>query len=74
MAYAGERYQSGVYGSGGSYAGEAANAVSPVPTNGLSTERAAGAIVLGSLAALIMIRRGFRGVSVSKMSGGLVRG
>jgi hypothetical protein len=74
MAYAGEQYQGGVYGTGGSYAGNAANATTPAPTNGMSTERAAAAIVLGSLAALIMIRRGFRGVSVSKMSGGLVRG
>jgi hypothetical protein len=68
MAYAGE-----AYGSGGQYAGNAANAVSPVPANGLTTERAAGALVLGALAALIMIRRGFRGVSVGRISGGLVK-
>jgi hypothetical protein len=69
MAYAGE-----AYGSGGQYAGNAANAVNPVPANGLTTERAAGALVIGALAALIMIRRGFRGVSVGRISGGLVKG
>jgi len=69
MAYAGENY-----GTGGAYTGQAANAVNPVPGNGLTTPQAAAALVLGSLVGLIMIRRGFRGVSVSKMSGGLVRG
>lgn len=74
MAFAGEQYSGGVYGTGGSYAGNAANNVSPMPSAGLSTEKAAAAIVLGSLVALIMIRRGFRGVSVGRMSGGLVKG
>lgn len=68
MAYAGEQY-----GSGNAYAGTAQNAVNAVPPSGMTTERAAAAVVLGSLAALIMIRRGFRGVSVGRMSGGLVR-
>jgi hypothetical protein len=69
MAYAGENY-----GTGGAYTGQAANAVNPVNVNGLSTPQAAAALVIGSLVGLIVIRRGFRGVSVSKMSGGLVRG
>lgn len=71
MAYAGER--EGVYPTAGPYAGNATGATQPVKGQGLSTEQAAAAIVLGSLVALIAVRRGFRGVSVSKMSGGLVR-
>lgn len=35
------------------------------PVNGISTEHMAGALVLGSLAFLILIRRGFRGVIVN---------
>lgn len=35
-----------------------------VSTNGFDTPYAAAGIVLGSLLALILIRRGFRGVSV----------
>jgi hypothetical protein len=69
MAYAGENY-----GTGGVYAGQASNAVNPMPKGGFQTEQAAAAIVLGSLVALIAIRRGFRGVSVSRATGGLVRG
>jgi hypothetical protein len=71
MAYAGER--EGVYPTAGPYAGNATGATQPVKGQGLTTEHAAAAVVLGSLCALIAIRRGFRGVSVSKMSGGLVR-
>lgn len=71
MAYAGER--EGVYPTAGPYAGNATGATQPVKGQGLSTEQAAAAIVLGSLVALIAVRRGFRGVSVSKVSGGLVR-
>ena len=69
MAYAGEQY-----GSGNVYAGQAANAVNSVPTVGVTTEKAAAILVIGSLVALIAIRRGFRGVSVSNVTGGLVRG
>jgi hypothetical protein len=69
MAYAGENY-----GTGGAYTGQATNAVNPITPNGLSTPQAAAALVIGSLVGLIIIRRGFRGVSVSKVSGGLVRG
>lgn len=69
MAYAGENY-----GTGSAYSGQAANAINPVSANGLSTPQAAAALVIGSLVGLIIIRRGFRGVSVSKISGGLVRG
>lgn len=35
----------------------------PVSTGNMDTPRAAAAIVIGSLVALILIRRGFRGVS-----------
>jgi hypothetical protein len=69
MAYAGE-----TYGTGGVYAGQAANAINPVSANGVTTERAAAGVVIGSLVALIMIRRGFRGVSIGRLSGGLVKG
>lgn len=69
MAYAGEQY-----GTGGVYAGQAANAINPVKANGVTTPRAAAGLVLGSLMALIMIRRGFRGVSVGRLTGGLVKG
>lgn len=68
MAYAGEDY-----GTGGAYTGQAANAINPLSANGLSTPQAAAAIVLGSLVGLILIRRGFRGLSVSRATGGLVR-
>ena len=71
MAYAGER--EGVYPTAGPYAGNATGATQPLKGNGLTTEQAAAALVLGSLVALIAVRRGFRGVSVSKMSGGLVK-
>lgn len=35
-----------------------------VKLGGVSTEYAAGALVLGALVALILIRRGFRGVRI----------
>ena len=69
MAYAGDEY-----GPGSAYAGQATNAINPIPNTGWTTEKCAAAIVIGSLASLIMIRRGFRGVSVSKVTGGLVKG
>ena len=69
MAYAGEQY-----GSGNAYTGQAANSINPNAGDGMTTEKAAAVLVIGSLVALIAIRRGFRGVSVSSMSGGLVRG
>lgn len=47
--------------------------VNPVKSNGMSTERMAGVLVIGALVALIAINRGFRGVSVGGLSGGLVR-
>ena len=46
----------------------------PVKTGGITTEHMAAAIVIGSLAGLILINRGFRGVSVGRVTGGLVRG
>lgn len=48
--------------------------VNPVKQGGITTEHMAAAIVIGSLAGLVLISRGFRGVSVGKISGGLVRG
>jgi hypothetical protein len=71
MAYAGERQ--GVYPTAGPYAGDATAATQPLKGGGLTTEQAACALVLGSLAALIAVRQGFRGVSVSRISGGLVK-
>lgn len=71
MAYAGER--EGVYPTAGPYAGNATGATQPLKGQGLTTEQAAAAVVIGSLVALIAIRRGFRGVSVSRATGGLVR-
>lgn len=68
MAYAGDDY-----GPGSAYAGQATNAINPVAPSGWTTEKCAAALVIGSLATLILISRGFRGVSVRKISGGLVR-
>jgi len=48
-------------------------AVNPIKMGGLNTEQMTAAIVLGALVALIMINRGFRGVSVGRVTGGLVR-
>lgn len=36
----------------------------PVKDAGFTTERATGAIVIGCLIALILLRRGFRGVGI----------
>lgn len=47
--------------------------VNPVKANGMTTERAAGMLVIGALIALIAINRGFRGVSVGGATGGLIR-
>lgn len=69
MAYAGEDY-----GTGNTYTGNTVNALNPVSGGGTPTERAAGILVIGALVALIMIHRGFRGVSIGRVSGGLVRG
>jgi hypothetical protein len=67
MAYAGEQY-----GSGGAYSnGPTDNPVRGM--NGLTTEHAAAAVVIGCLVFLIAIRRGFSGVSVSSVTGGLVK-
>jgi hypothetical protein len=71
MAYAGERQ--GVYPTAGPYAGNATAATQPLKGSGLTTEQATAAIVIGALVTLIAIRRGFRGVSVGRMSGGLVK-
>ena len=40
-------------------------------TGFFNTEHATGALVLGALVALILIRRGFRGVSVAGVSVGI---
>jgi len=47
--------------------------VNPVKSNGMTTEKMAGVLVIGALVALIAINRGFRGVSVGRVTGGLVR-
>lgn len=43
----------------------------PVKVGGLSIEHAAGALVIGSLIVLILIARGFRGVSVGGINVGV---
>ena len=43
----------------------------PVTSGGLNTEHATAALVLGCLAALILLRRGFRGVNVGGLSVGI---
>lgn len=45
----------------------------PVKSGGITTEHMTGAVVIGAMVGLILINRGFRGVSVGKLSGGLVR-
>jgi hypothetical protein len=47
--------------------------VNPVKTSGMSTEYAAAVLVIGALVFLVAINRGFRGVSISGATGGLVR-
>ena len=46
--------------------------VNPVKSAGMSTEYAAGVIVIAALVFLVAVNRGFRGVSISGASGGLV--
>lgn len=65
--YAGEEY-----GAGGVYAG-ANTTTNPVKLSGLTTEYAAGVIVIGSLLALVAIRRGFLPTNVGRITGGLVK-
>lgn len=70
MAYAGTDY-----GSSGSWNNNAAG----VSTQGISmsnlTAAHASAVIIGlSLLFLIALRMGFRGISVGKVTGGLVRG
>ena len=43
----------------------------PVKGNGLSTEHATAALVIGCLVGLFLIRRGFRGVNVGGVSVGV---
>lgn len=43
----------------------------PVKTAGFSTEHAVAGLVLGCLLALILLRRGFRGVNVAGVSVGI---
>lgn len=43
----------------------------PVKAGGLNTEHATAALVIGCLAALFLLRRGFRGVSVGGVSVGI---
>ena len=39
--------------------------INPVKANGLSTEHAAAILVFAALLFLILVRRGFRGITVS---------
>ncbi len=61
------------FGSGGAYAGDNNTAEHPVTHDTSGIHTMAGAVVIGSVAILIAIRMGFRGVSVSHVSGGLVK-
>lgn len=45
--------------------------MNPVKANGITTAYASGIIVLGALLFLILIKRGFRGVSVGGVSVGV---
>lgn len=47
--------------------------INPISAPGMTTEKWTAVLVIGSVVALIMISRGFRGVSVGRVSGGLVR-
>lgn len=47
--------------------------VNPVNAAGLGAAKVGGIIVIGSLAFLIAVRMGFRGVSISGATGGLVK-
>jgi len=46
----------------------------PIKTGNVDTPQMAAAIVVGALVFLILVRRGFRGVSVGKATGGILRG
>ena len=48
---------------------DSGNMMQNVRTGPLSTEYATGAIVIAALVALILIRRGFRGVSIPGVGG-----
>lgn len=65
--YAGEEY-----GAGNAYSG-ANVSNNPVKMSGLSTEHAAGVIIIGSLLALIAIRKGFLPTNIGRVTGGLVK-
>lgn len=70
MAYAGQDY-----GASGTYTGNTAGyAGTGMSTSSLTAAHASGIIIGLALLFLIAIRMGFRGVSVSRVSGGLVRG
>jgi len=60
------------FGAGGAYANDGTTAHPVVHDTG-GTHTMAGAVVIGSLIVLVAIRMGFRGVSVSHVSGGLVK-
>lgn len=68
MGYAGQEY-----GSGGAYSGNGAG-VGSMSFSGLSVAHASAVIVLAALLFLMAIRMGFRGVSVGRLTGGIVRG
>lgn len=49
----------------------AVNLKDPAEGAGISTEMVTGAIVIGAVIALVLIKRGFRGVSVGGLSVGI---
>lgn len=49
----------------------AEDGMNPVKGNGLTTAHASAVVVLGSLLFLVLIKRGFRGVSVGGVSVGV---
>lgn len=68
MGYAGQNY-----GSGGAYDGSGTGAHPVTGSGSIATEHAAAGVVFACLAALIAIRMGFRSVSISGVTGGLVK-
>lgn len=68
MGYAGEQY-----GSGGAYSGTGTGDHPVSGSGNVATEHAAAIVVFACLAALIAIRMGYRSVSISGVTGGLVK-
>lgn len=57
------------------YSGNEYNySASPITQGSLSTAHTAGFVVGGCLAILVLIRLGYRDLSISRVTGGLVKG